>query len=160
MKLKKAKMTRPKGGSERSMKKRTINALIICTILFAGILGALIGSLYAPAPPHSDRPPHIPDIEQDSHNYLMVMKTTITMINIALSLILIALYFKIYDEVRSDFTIGLIVVMFALLIYSVTSNPLLLSMFGYRGFGMGPFMIIPDMFSTISLATLLYLSLK
>jgi hypothetical protein len=154
------KVHRPKVVAERSMKKRTTNALIISLIVIAAVLGAVMGSLYAPPPPNEGRTPHIPEIEQDPHNYLMVIKTTITVINITISLILIALYVKIYREVRSDFTIGLIVVMFTLLLYSLTSNPLLPFLFGYHGFGMGLFMIIPDMFSTVCLITLLYLSLK
>jgi NADH:ubiquinone oxidoreductase subunit 5 (subunit L)/multisubunit Na+/H+ antiporter MnhA subunit len=160
MKSSKVKVHRPKVVAKRSMKKRTTNALIISIIVIAVVFGTVMGSLYAPPPPQEGRPPHIPEIEQDPHNYLMVIKTTITVINITISLILIVLYVRIYREVRSDFTIGLIVVMFTLLLYSVTSNPLLLFLFGYHGVGMGLFMIIPDMFSTVCLATLLYLSLK
>jgi hypothetical protein len=160
MKSKNAKVDGHEIVHNGSMKKRTVNALIITIIIIAALFGALVGNFYAPAPPHRDHPPHVPEMEQDPSNYLTILKTTITMMNIAISLILILLYFKIYNEVRSEFTIGLIVVMFALLIYCVTSNPLLLSLFGYRSFGTGPFMIIPDMFSTIGLATLLYLSLK
>lgn len=160
MKTKKAKTGGPKIVQKGSAKKRTINALIILIIIVSALLGAMSGNLYAPPPPHSDHPPHIPQIEEDSHNYLIIIKTTITTVNIAISLILIILYIKIYSQVRSDFTIGLIVVMFTLMIYSLTSNPLLVSLFGYRGFGSGPFMIIPDMFATIGLATLLYLSLE
>jgi hypothetical protein len=160
MKSKKAKVDRHKVVPKGSMMKRTINALIVMIIIISALFGALVGNFYAPPPPHGDRPPHIPEMEQDPSNYLIILKTTITMMNIAISLILILLYIKIYNEVRSEFTIGLIVVMFALLIYCVTSNPLLLSLFGYRSFGTGPFMIIPDLFATIGLATLLYLSLK
>jgi len=160
MKIKKAQAGKTKIVPKASLKKYTINALIIVIIIISALFGVLAGNLYAPAPPHEGHPPHIPQMEQDPHNYLTIVKTTITMVNIAISLILIILYIKIYDQVRSDFTIGLIVVMFALLIYSVTSNPLLLSWFGYQVFGTGPFMIIPDMFATIGLATLLYLSLE
>ena len=56
--------------------------------------------------------------------------------------------------------LGLLIVMFAFLVYAITSNPLFYSIFGYWGFGMGPFQMIPDIFGTIALSVLLYLSLK
>jgi hypothetical protein len=77
------------------------------------------------------------------------------------SIILIALYVNLYRKVKSDFTIGLIVVMMALFIYAITSNPFFQLIFGYRGvFGIGPFVIIPHLFTTLAMAVLLYISLK
>jgi hypothetical protein len=70
------------------------------------------------------------------------------------------MYIRIYREVKSDFTIGLIVVMFALLFYAITSNPFTQYLFSYRGFGQGPFILLPDIFTTVALSVLLYLSLK
>ena len=63
-------------------------------------------------------------------------------------------------DVKSEFTFGLIVVMSALLLYAVTSNPLVQYIFSYRGFGQGPFVMLPDIFTTIALSVLLYLSMK
>jgi hypothetical protein len=50
--------------------------------------------------------------------------------------------------------------MSALLLYAITSNPLVQYIFTYRGFGMGPFILLPDIFATVALSVLLYLSLK
>jgi hypothetical protein len=47
-----------------------------------------------------------------------------------------------------------------LLLYAVVSNPVMQAAFGYRGFGLGPFAMLPDLFSLIASTVLLYLTLK
>ena len=121
-----------------------------------GIIGAILGNLNSEDKNNNQmKGKNLEDFE-----ILFVIKTTITMVNIAISSILIALYIKTYRKIKSHFTIGLIVVMISLLVYAITSNPLFHLGFGYRGYGMGPFTIIPDLFSSIALGVLLYLSLK
>jgi len=65
-----------------------------------------------------------------------------------------------YRKLKSKFTIGLILFSLTLLLYALTSNPLLQWIFGYQAFGLGPFAMLPEMFTTLAVAVLLYLTLK
>ncbi|MDP6154959.1 MAG: hypothetical protein QGH39_09050 [Candidatus Thermoplasmatota archaeon] len=163
--------------------KKTGIIIILVIIIAMGLLGVVLGNSASDSP--SDRardrigkrffPEKKPTwnrtesfnrsdffhrVEDIDHRAYMVVKSTVTMINMTISIILIFIYMKIYREVKSDFTLGLLIVMFAFLVYAITSNPLFYSIFGYWGFGMGPFQMIPDIFGTIALSVLLYLSLK
>jgi len=61
---------------------------------------------------------------------------------------------------EAEFTIGLIALNVALLLYALTSNPLIHRWLGFMGSGLGPFAMLPDLFTLIASATLLYLSQK
>jgi hypothetical protein len=52
----------------------------------------------------------------------------------------------------------LVIFSVALLMYSLVSNPLLVSVAGYRASGLGPFAMLPDLFTCIASLTLLYIS--
>ena len=138
------------------MKKVVKIGIIISLVLIAGIAGAILGNLNS----EDQNDDQMKGKNLEDFEILFIIKTIITTINIAISSILITLYINTYRKIKSDFTIGLIVVMFSLLVYAITSNPLFHLGFGYRGYGMGPFTIIPDLFSSIALGVLLYLSLK
>ena len=69
-------------------------------------------------------------------------------------------YVSVYREIKSDFSLGLIVVVVALLAYSVTSNPFFVLLFGFRGSGLGPFTLIPAIFNLFAAVALTYLSSK
>ena len=162
------------------MDKKKRIMIILAIILIAGTIGASLGYYFADSlkspifkrdfDKDSDddinktNPPrdYKEEIERAEENFeiYVSMKTAVTLINTVIALILIGMYVNIYRKVKSDFTIGLIVVMFALLLYAITSNPFIHTLFSYRGFGMGPFIMLPDIFATIALSVLLYLSLK
>jgi len=163
--------------------KKSIVIIIIVIIIAMGLLGAFLGKSASLAPSdkardriggrlYPDKNHHwnrnesfnrseffnrAENIDYKGH---IVVKSTLTMINMTISIILIFIYVKIYRKIKTDFTLGLLIVMFAFLVYASTSNPLFYSLFGYWGFGMGPFQMIPDIFGTIALSVLLYLSLK
>ena len=88
------------------------------------------------------------------------VKTVLSSINAALLVFLLATYVDLYKKLKSEFTIGLIVFSLTLLLYALTSNPLLQWLFGYRAFGLGPFAMLPDLFTSLALAVLLYLTMK
>ncbi|MCJ7613311.1 hypothetical protein MUO71_00895 [Candidatus Bathyarchaeota archaeon] len=88
------------------------------------------------------------------------VKVVISSINATLLVILLATYVDMYKKIKSEFTIGLILFSLTLLSYALTSNPLLQSIFGFRAFGLGPFAMLPDMFTSLALAVLLYLTMK
>ncbi len=146
------------------MKKSTTRVVIVAVIIIAGIMGALMGYWMSESRSDSDYNPErmreIRDREKDYAGTYTIIKSTVTMINIALASILIGLYYSIYREVKSEFTVSLIIVMFALLIYAITSSPILPLFFGFQAIGLGPFLMIPDLFATVALIMLLYISLK
>lgn len=87
-------------------------------------------------------------------------KILISSVNAVLLLGLLIIYIDIYNQVKSEFTVGLIVLNVALLLYALTSNPLLHRWLGFMGSGLGPFAMLPDLFTLFASAILLYLSLK
>jgi hypothetical protein len=88
------------------------------------------------------------------------IKTILSSINATLLVFLLATYVDMYKKIQSEFTFGLIIFSLTLLLYALSSNPLLQWLFGYRAFGLGPFAMLPDLFTTLALAVLLYLTMK
>ena len=88
------------------------------------------------------------------------LKTAISFINVGLIIPLFAIYAGLYRRMRSSFTLGLLTVIFALGIYAVTSNPLIVSLLGDRTGDIGLFQIIPDLCATIALIILIRISLE
>jgi len=88
------------------------------------------------------------------------VKTILSSINATLLVFLLATYVDMYRKIRSEFTIGLILFSLILLLYALSSNPLLQWLFGFRAFGLGPFAMLPDLFTTLALVVLLYLTMK
>jgi hypothetical protein len=70
------------------------------------------------------------------------------------------IYIAIYRKTKSEFTVGLIIFSMILLLYTLTSNPMMHWIFGFRAFGLGPFAMLPDLFTCVALAVLLYLTVK
>ncbi|GEM_PF-1514136 len=88
------------------------------------------------------------------------LKSLISFINIGLIIPLFIIYAGIYRKMRSSFTLGLMTVIFALGMYAVTSNPLLVNLFGFRAGYIGLFQIIPDLCATVALISLTRISLE
>jgi tellurite resistance protein TehA-like permease len=106
------------------------------------------------AQPGQQSPP--PAGQGESQN----LKTAISFINIGLILPLFAIYAGIYRKMRSSFTLGLLAVIFALGMYAVTSNPLVIGLLGGRPGDIGLFQIIPDLCTTAALIILIRISLE
>jgi tellurite resistance protein TehA-like permease len=88
------------------------------------------------------------------------LKTAISFINIGLIIPLFIIYAGIYRNLRSSFTLGLMAVIFALGMYAITSNPLIVSLLGGRTGDIGIFQIIPDLCATAALVILVRISLE
>ncbi|MEM2094253.1 MAG: hypothetical protein QXI32_03025 [Candidatus Bathyarchaeia archaeon] len=88
------------------------------------------------------------------------IKTVLTTVNATLATLLMAIYLGIYRKTKSEFTIGLIIFSTVLLLYAITSNPLVQLIFGFRAYGLGPFAMLPDLFACAALSVLVYLSLR
>jgi len=90
--------------------------------------------------------------------YLFIAKTVLSSVNIILLTIVLVTYLGIYRETKSQFSLGLAILAMALLLYAFTSNPFIQGFGGFRISGLGPFTMLPDLFSCIASAILLYLS--
>jgi hypothetical protein len=137
--------------------------LIIATLVVVAILAALWASSTFWFPFSSEpfeprlRPQGIipGDIE-----FFYTAKTVVSTINITLLIFLLAIYAGIYAKTRSEFTIGLMIFSAVLLLNALASNPVVTWLFGFRAFGLGPFALLPDLFTLVALTVLLYLSVK
>lgn len=126
----------------------SILCLIIVTVQMASCI----------TPNKVTQPPFPPeDIRNVLETYILI-KTIITTINLILLMFLFIIYIGIYNKTGSKFSLGLILFIFALILYAVTSNPLLHIFTGFRPLSIGLFTILPDLFTLIASAILLYLS--
>ena len=139
----------------KSMKKNIIFAIMLVAVVLSALIGFMLGSLLLPPP---GRAPPLPPREEMV--LLTSLKTMTSLVNMVISIPLLIIYVKLYREFRSKFTSGLIVVILVLLLYALTSNPLLHIIFGYYILDLGPFTILPDAFATVALLVLFYLSLE
>jgi hypothetical protein len=92
--------------------------------------------------------------------YFYAAFTIISTLNIALLILLLSVFLDIYRKTKSPFTIGLIIFATAFLVKDLTSSPLVISLSGFRAYGLGPFEFIPGLFEFFALTVLLYLSIK
>ncbi len=146
------------------MNKKVTIWLILVTVVAVALLTALWATTYQPLPsPPSPWEPWQPrrdfPVRGDIELYYTV-KTVISTINVTLLIFLLITYIDIYVKIKSEFTIGLIIFSMVLLFYALASNPLMHWIFGFRAFGLGPFAMLPDLFTCVALAVLLYLTLK
>jgi small-conductance mechanosensitive channel len=137
-------------------KKLTVLLQIIAIAIVVAIIGLVLASLMLPPPEIA--PPPIPQPDRVLMDIFLKVKTMISLVNIVFIIAIISIYRGIYRQVKSQFTMGLIIVMLVLLMYAFTSNPLIQILFGYQAQGLGPFAMIPDIFTTFALGLLLYIS--
>ncbi len=93
----------------------------------------------------------------DIENVVLV-KTFIATLNVILISVLLWNYITVYRDIPTRFTMSLVIVSVALLLYALSSNPLLHSACGFRGVGVGPFTFLSDLFATFAIVILLYQS--
>ena len=135
--------------------------LILATVIVVAVLAALWASstFWFPRYPWEPRlrpPENIPgDIE-----FFYIAQTVVSTINVTLLVFLLLAYISIYRKTQSEFTIGLIIFSMVLLFYALASNPLVIWAFGFRAFGLGPFALLPDLFTCMALIILLYFTIK
>ncbi len=90
-----------------------------------------------------------------SYMYIDMGLSTIMLI---VSLYLIFVYLKDYLELKSSFTLGVLLAVVSFMLFAISANPLLHMMLGIGKEGL--FSIIPLVFATISLVMLAWVSSK
>jgi tellurite resistance protein TehA-like permease len=111
-------------------------------------------------PPVAGQQPGQPTPQPAGREEAKQLKTAISIINLGLIIPLFIIYAGIYRRMRSSFTLGLIAVIFALGMYAITSNPLIIGILGGRIGDIGLFQIIPDLCATAALVILVRISLE
>jgi hypothetical protein len=143
------------------MNRNLRNWLILGTLIAVAILAALWATFTFWFPPYSWEhrlpPPH--SIPEDLEFYYTA-ETVVSTVNVTLSVFLLLIYVSIYRKTRSEFTIGLTMFSLVFLLNGLASNPFVIWAFGFRPLGLGPFALLPDVFTIGALAVLLYLSVK
>jgi len=135
--------------------------IIILVVVLVGILAAIWAesTLFPQFSPFGP-PPFLPGAYRFDFEFFYIAQTVVSSIDVALSIILLALYISIYEKTRSSFTIGLVIFSAVFLLDSIASDPLVIRLFGYRPTGLGPFALLPALFGFGALLVLLYLSAK
>ncbi|MFW5945486.1 MAG: hypothetical protein ACOCTN_01250 [Candidatus Natronoplasma sp.] len=89
------------------------------------------------------------------------IKVFISSFTLILLTVLLWNYISIYREMPNRFTLSLIIVSLALLLYALFSNPFVPLILGFKhGVGLGPFTFLPDLFAATAVIVLLYQSYK
>jgi hypothetical protein len=150
-----------KSRMNKSVRTWLIAVAILATIIVVGTLAAIWAtSRFEVLPPPFERRQPPPEGIFEDIELFYTVETVISTINVTLLIFLSITYVGIYRKTRSEFTIGLIIISMAFLLNALASNPLVRGVFGYRPFGLGPFAMLPDLFTIVALAVLLYLSIK
>jgi hypothetical protein len=148
---------------ENHMNKSMRIWLILISLIVVAILAALwaLSTFWFPFQryPFEPRPRPLENIPGDIE-FFYTAKTVVSTVNVTLSIFLLLIYVNIYRKTQSEFTIGLIIFSAVFLLNALASNPLVIWVFGFRPFGLGPFALLPDLFTFGALAVLLYLSAK
>jgi len=147
---------------DMNQKPRTwVLLLLLPILLVVAILAALWATsiFWFPPSPWERRWPPPYEIPGDIE-FFYIAKTVVSTINVTLLTFLLLTYVSIYRKTRSEFTIGLIIFSAIFLLNALASNPIVIWAFGFRPFGLGPFALLPDLFTFVALVVLLYLSIK
>jgi len=148
------------------MEKKPGTSVVLATVMVvAAVVIAVLIALWATSrvevvpPPFGLRPPR-EQINPLDIQLFYTLETVVSVVNVTLSIILLLMYVSIYRKTHSEFTIGLIIFSAVLLLHAFVSIPLLHRAFGFYEVGLGPFAVLPDLFTCVALAVLLYLTFK
>ena len=90
---------------------------------------------------------------------LLNIKAIITLGNLIFLFYLLFIYQKNYKEIKSRFSLGLIVFIILLIVQAFTSNPFVYHLWGFHhieAFGLS--IVMPDLFEFVALLILIYIS--
>jgi hypothetical protein len=143
------------------MNQNTRNWLILAILIVVAISAALwaTSTFWFTSYPWEHRWPP-PDFIPGDLEFFYTAKTVASTINVTLLVLLLLIYANLYSKTRSEFTIGLMIFSAIFLLNALASNPIVMWIFGFRPSGLGPFAMLPDLFTLVALAVLLYLSVK
>jgi len=137
-------------------KKGRSGIVWLLIVLALGISIGILLSLFAQVRFIGPGPPPPPNTLEPVLTLRVIVSTT----SVALLIALIVVYLRMYAETKANFAAGIVVVLFALLLHSLISYPLLVVRMGSITVGAGEFLSTADIFMVVAYAILLYLSLE
>ena len=142
------------------MKKRTLLGVFAILVIVAIILGVILSAGIIEFISSPDFPFEIPPEFFPGILLYTPLKVILSLVNMVLILLMLAIYIDLYRKLKSRFTAALLLMIIVLMLNVMTSNPAVFFRFGPQLVGFGPFLIIPDLFTTIALTVLFYISLE
>jgi len=97
---------------------------------------------------------------QGDFEFFYLAHTVISTVNIILLIALLFIFINVYKKTRSEFSFGLIIFGIAFLLKDITASPFMANAFSFYASGLGPFIVLPDLFEFAILTILLYLHIK
>lgn len=129
---------------------RKTGAVVAIAVIIGGMISLLTG---------------VSELGLPNHGALLDMETVIriklfvTTFNTIILFALMWNYISVYRDLPNRFTLSLLLITVALLLYAVSSNPVLPIMMGFHhGATLGPFVFLPDIFASVAVIVLLYQS--
>ncbi len=110
-------------------RRSTVGKLWVVIVLLAGLLSGVLISDLATIP-REVRPDFFRGVPYFNPEPSIRLHVVITTMEVALLLSLVVIYLKIYSETRANFSVGLVVVLGALLLQTLLSYPLILGLEG------------------------------
>lgn len=105
-----------------------------------------------------DDPEALERIEQQIESYI-TFRIILSSLNMVMYGYILYLYTQLYYETHSKFSLGLMALSGVLLIYSITSNPLLFGLLrGSEPIWFNVFNSLPDVFASIAALIMIYLT--
>jgi hypothetical protein len=141
------------------MKKKTLIGIYFVSIIAAVIIGLMLSTHIVNFITGSEFPIPIPPEFLPTLEFMLTLKTVVSFVNVALIFLMLGIYIDLYRKIRTNFTAGLLLLIVVLLLNVLTSAPPLYFRFEGALFTPGMGFLIPDLFTTIALTVLFYLSL-
>jgi hypothetical protein len=117
-----------------------------------------LGQPEGPRRPPFDFPPEDWERLRELLPLYFTVKAVIATITSIMLLAIVIMQINIYRNTGARFSLGLVLFSTALLMYTISANPFLHTLVGFRRIGFGPLLIIPDLLTLIASAVLIYLS--
>jgi hypothetical protein len=144
------------------MNKRMQIGLVIAVLIAIALLAWFWALTHLPGPP-----PHLTESKPTPSRpvpgdmeLFYTLDTVFSTLDATLLVALLALYLNTYVRRKVQFTLWLAIFCTVLLLDALTSNPIIQWAFGFSASGLGPFAMLPDVFTFVALVILLYLTLK
>ncbi len=103
-------------------------------------------------------PETLEQFERQIENYI-TFRIVLSSLNMILYGYILVMYIQLYNETKSNFSMGLMALSSVLLIYSLSSNPLIMGfLHGTEPVWYNVFNSIPDVFASIAAVIMIYLT--
>jgi hypothetical protein len=147
------------GSSNNDVKKSgtVVGKLWVPIVIFIGTLFGVISNEIAS---EYSRFPRFPFGRPFGPDLFLQLHIILSTVGIALLVALIVVYARTFMQTKANFILGLLVVLFALLLQSVLTYPVLLELEVAPGFAIEVFSPVADVFTIIAYTVFLYLSLE